>query len=378
MQTIYTEDQEQFREVVSRFLQAKSTAVDVRRLMASSEGYDSAVWQQLCGEVGLAGTHIPEEYGGGGFGPVELGIVSEEMGRHLYCGPFFASSVMAGYAVLNGATEAFKSTILPDIASGAKIATLVLDNLNNPEEVGAALKATKEHVVSGIAPVVVDAHIADWLIVVASTPDGLGLYLVNAGSEGLSIAPQEALDPTRKLSRVSLSEVSAERIGWLTDKLLNRTWDQICSVLAHEMIGGAQHLFESTVEYTKVRVQFGRPIGSFQALKHRCADLLMELEFAKAAIHHAAFCLAVGEGEGEGEPYAASMAKAMASDTYMETARAGIQLRGGIGFTWEEDTHLWYKRAKSSEVFMGSAHMHRERMMTMIERTSNHDTGAQA
>lgn len=374
MQTVYTEEQEQLREVVSRFLQAKSTAVDVRRLMASSEGYDPAVWQQLCGEVGLAGTHIPEEYGGVGFGPVELGIVSEEMGRHLYCGPFFASSVMAGYALLNGATETHKTAILPGIASGDQIATLVLDNLNNPEKVGAALKANEKHVVSGVAPIVVDAHIADVLIVAASTAEGLGLYLVKADAAGLTITPQEALDPTRKLSRVSFNEVSAERIGGLTEALLNRTWDQICSVLAHEMIGGAQYLFESTLEYTKVRVQFGRPIGSFQALKHRCADLLMELEFAKATIHHAAFCLAAGDGE----PYVASMAKAMASDTYMEAARAGVQLRGGIGFTWEEDTHLWFKRAKSSEVFMGSAHMHRERMMTMIETAESHDNGEQA
>ncbi|MBT5701802.1 MAG: acyl-CoA/acyl-ACP dehydrogenase [Gammaproteobacteria bacterium] len=373
MQIVYTEEQEQLREVVSRFLQAKSTAVDVRRLMASSEGYDPAVWEQLCGEVGLAGTHIPEEYGGVGFGPVELGIVSEEMGRHLYCGPFFASSVMAGYALLNGATETHKTAILPGIASGDQIATLVLDNLNNPEKVGAALKANEKHVVSGVAPIVIDAHIADVLIVAASTAEGLGLYLVKADAAGLTITPQEALDPTRKLSRVSFNEVSAERIGGLTEALLNRTWDEICSVLAHEMIGGAQYLFESTLEYTKVRVQFGRPIGSFQALKHRCADLLMELEFAKAAIHHAAFCLAAGDGE----PYVASMAKAMASDTYMEAARAGVQLRGGIGFTWEEDTHLWFKRAKSSEVFMGSAHMHRERMMTMIETTSSHDKGEQ-
>ena len=374
MQTVYTEEQEQLREVVSRFLQAKSTAVDVRRLMASSEGYDPAVWEQLCGEVGLAGTHIPEEYGGVGFGPVELGIVSEEMGRHLYCGPFFASSVMAGYALLNGATETHKTAILPGIASGDQIATLVLDNLNNPEKVGAALKANEKHVVSGVAPIVVDAHIADVLIVAASTAEGLGLYLVKADAAGLTITPQEALDPTRKLSRVSFTEVRAERIGGLTEALLNRTWDQICSVLAHEMIGGAQYLFESTLEYTKVRVQFGRPIGSFQALKHRCADLLMELEFAKATIHHAAFCLAAGDGE----PYVASMAKAMASDTYMEAARAGVQLRGGIGFTWEEDTHLWFKRAKSSEVFMGSAHMHRERMMTMIETAESHDNGEQA
>ena len=187
MQTKYTEDQEQFQQVVSRFLQAKSTPIDARRLMASEEGYDSAVWQQLCGEVGLAGTHIPEEYGGFGFGPIELGIVSEEMGRRLYCGPFFASSVMAGYALLNGATEAHKSAILPDIASGAKIATFVLDNLNNPEKVGSVLKATDEHVVSGTASIVVDAHIADLLIVAASTSDGLGLYLINAGAQGVSI-----------------------------------------------------------------------------------------------------------------------------------------------------------------------------------------------
>ncbi len=374
MQTQYTEDQEQFRQVVSRFLRAKSTPVDVRRLMASTEGYDVAVWQQLCGEVGLGGTHIPEEYGGFGFGPIELGIVAEEMGRHLYCGPFFASSVMAGYALLNGATEAVKSAILPDIVSGRRLATLVLDNLNAPEKVGAVLEATAGDVVSGTASIVVDAHIADLLIVVASSAEGLGLYLIDPGADGVSVAPQEALDPTRKISRVSFTEASSERIGLLTGELLNRTWDQICSALAHEMIGGAQHLFESTVEYTKVRVQFGRPIGSFQALKHRCADLLMELEFAKAATHHAAFSLATNDGP----PYAASMAKAMASDTYMEAARAGIQLRGGIGFTWEEDTHLWYKRAKSSEVFMGSAHIHRERMMRMIETAANHNDGEQA
>ncbi|MGV0034317.1 MAG: acyl-CoA dehydrogenase family protein [Candidatus Azotimanducaceae bacterium WSBS_2022_MAG_OTU7] len=377
MQTQYTEDQEQFRQVVSRFLQAKSTPVDVRRLMASTEGYDVAVWQQLCGEVGLGGMHIPEEYGGFGFGPIELGIVAEEMGRHLYCGPFFASSVMAGYALLNGATEAVKSAILPDIVSGRRLATLVLDNLNAPEKVGSVLAATAGDVVSGTASIVVDAHIADLLIVVASSAEGLGLYLIDPGADGVSVAPQEALDPTRKISRVSFTKASSERIGLLTEELLNRTWDQICSALAHEMIGGAQHLFESTVEYTKVRVQFGRPIGSFQALKHRCADLLMELEFAKAATHHAAFSLAANDAE----PYAASMAKAMASDTYMEAARAGVQLRGGIGFTWEEDTHLWYKRAKSSEVFMGSAHIHRERMMRLLETAANpanHNDGEQA
>ena len=137
------------------------------------------------------------------------------------------------------------------------------------------------------------------------------------------------------------------------------------------MIGGARHLLESTVEYTKIRYQFGRPIGAFQGLKHRCADLLMEVEFARAATHHAAMCLAADAGDPEVEPYAGSMAKAMASDTYMKAAKEAVQMRGGIGFTWEEDTHLWYKRAKSSEVFMGTPGMHRERMMQIIEETAS-------
>jgi alkylation response protein AidB-like acyl-CoA dehydrogenase len=164
----------------------------------------------------------------------------------------------------------------------------------------------------------------------------------------------------------SFQHAAAEQVGELDAMALGKLWDHICVALSHEMIGGAARLFETTVDYTKVRYQFGRPIGSFQALKHRCADLLMSLEFAKAATHHAAQCLAAGEGD----PFAPSMAKALASDTYMEAGRAAIQLRGGIGFTWEEDTHLWFKRAKSSEVFMGSPHTHRERMMTFLETAS--------
>lgn len=362
--TEYTQDQQTFREVVAKFLQAKSTPTDVRRLMASDEGYDAEVWQQLCQEIGLTGTHIPEDYGGFGFGPVELGIAAEEMGRHLYCGPFFSSAVMAGYAILNGASEASKQTLLPQIAAGSTVATLVLDSVNDPKQVGRQLRGTGKEL-DGTASIVTDAHIADLLLVVASDEDGLGLYSVSADAAGVKISPQQALDPTRKLSRVTFSGAEGQKIGHLSESGLNKTWDQISVALAHEMIGGAQHLFDSTLDYTKVRVQFGRPIGSFQALKHRCADLLLELEWAKAATQHAAFCLASGQ-----EPETASMAKAMASDVYMETARAAVQLRGGIGFTWEEDTHLWFKRAKASEVFMGSPHTHRERLLTLMEEAS--------
>ncbi|MDX1384068.1 MAG: acyl-CoA dehydrogenase family protein, partial [Thermoanaerobaculia bacterium] len=184
----------------------------------------------------------------------------------------------------------------------------------------------------------------------------------------------EVLDPTRKLARVTFDGAAGRRVGSLDRVRLDRIWDLMCSALAHEMIGGAQYLLDSTVEYTKVRYQFGRPIGSFQALKHRCADLLMEIEIARAHTHHAARCLdaagTAGEAAGESEPFAASMAKAAAADAYMSAARAGIQLRGGIGFTWENDTHLWFKRAKASEVFLGTPARHRERMMALLEASA--------
>ena len=359
------EDQRSFADVVERFMADKSPPSEVRKLMATDTGFDPAVWQQLNSGLGLSGVHIPEAYGGSGFGPVELGIVTEAMGRYLYCGPFFASSVMAGYGLLFGGTEAAKQRFLPGIAAGSSLATLVIDDLNTPEKVGDRI-AFDGAVLSGRAPLVVDGQNAEWLFVIARSESGFGLYALQRESAGLEITPVESLDATRKLASIGFQQAPAEQIGELGSIALGNLWDHICVALCHEMIGGAQRLFETTVDYTKVRYQFGRPIGAFQALKHRCADLLMELEFAKAATHHGAQCLAAGNGD----PCAASMAKAMASDTYIEAARTAIQLRGGIGFTWEEDTHLWFKRAKSSEVFMGSPHLHRERMMNSLEVAS--------
>ena len=360
MQTAFTEDQIQFREVVSRFLQQKSATTLTRQLMESSTGFDRDVWQQLCTEVGLAGTHIPEAYGGFGFGPIELGIAAEEMGRYLYMGPFFASSVMASAALLHMAEEAAKLSLLPDIAQGETIATLALDSLDSPQRVGRTIRASAGKL-SGNAPLVVDAQAAQLLVVIAAETDGRGLYAVDASLA--EVQPVTGLDPTRSLASVDFNAVEAQRIGDASSARLDTTWDYICVALAHEMVGGAQHLLDSTIEYTKIRYQFGRPIGSFQGLKHRCADLLMEVEWAKSATHHAARCLAAGEGES----YLPSMVKAMASDTYLHAAKEAIQMRGGIGFTWEEDTQLWYKRAKSSEVFMGTPAFHRERMMQQIE-----------
>lgn len=362
----FSDDQAQFREVVQRFLQDKSPPTAVREQMATSQGFDVDVWQQLCGEIGLAGTHLPEQYGGFGFGPVELSIVAEEMGRHLYCGPFFASAVMAAYAILNSGSESQKEALLPGIADGTTIAALVLDDLNDVDRVGHAVKAVSADtgtLLSGTARMVVDAHAATTFIVAAAGAEAtVSLYVVDASQAGVKTTPLEVLDPTRKLATVVLSDVPAERLGSGAAHL-ELLWDQLNTVLANEMVGGATRLFETTLDYMKLRVQFGRTIGSFQALKHRCADLLMDLELARAAAQDAARALATGTGE----PYAANMAKALAGDAYMAIAKAAIQLRGGIGFTWEEDTHLWFKRAKSSEVFLGTPVWHREKMIQKME-----------
>jgi len=374
MSNEFNDEQRQFRDVVKRFFTDKSSVSAVRRLMATDAGYDPGVWQQLSADIGLAGAHIPQEYGGYGFGPVELGIIAEEMGRTLYCGPFFASSVMAGYALLEGADEAHKHQLLPGIADGSTLATLVLDNLNQVDQAGQNLRAERaadessEHwQLTGIAGLVLDASIASLLICVVRTHSGLALFRVDRDSTQVAIEKLEVIDTTRKLYQVEFKQAKAEKIGVLDSAAMALLWDRMSVALAHEMIGGAQLMLDSTVEYMKMRMQFGRPIGSFQALKHRCADLLLELELAKAVTRQASYFLAVGEGER----YLPSMAKAMASETYMNLAKAGVQLRGGIGFTWENDTHLWFKRAKSSEVFLGSPYLHRERMMTMIQESEH-------
>ncbi len=366
MQAEFTSEQKLLRSVVARALRDKSPPAEVRRLMASDLGYDPEVWQQLCGDAGLAGVHLPEAVGGAGGGAVELGIVCEEMGRTLFCGPFLASAVMAGAALLESATEEARAELLPQIADGSTIAALVLDDLNHPAGVGGSIRAAADLTLAGVAPMVVDAHVADLLLVIAACDDGLELHAVEAGVAGLLVEPLEVVDPTRKLARVAFACTPSREIGAVSPAAMDRIWDRMCCALAHEMMGGAQHLLDSTVAYTKERFQFGRPIGSFQALKHRCADLLMELELARALTWHASR----GLDSGDAEPWAASMAKAAAADAYMSAARAAIQLRGGIGFTWENDTHLWFKRAKGAEVLLGTPAVHRELMVTRMEATA--------
>lgn len=364
---VLSEDQALFKDVVARFFTDKSPPDVVRNLMTTESGFDPDVWQVMSSEVGIPGLHIPEAYGGFGFGMVELGLVLEAMGRHLYCGPYFASSIMAGFALLQSGNEAVKSSLLPDLASGAKLASLALDDVSNYANWGNSLSVANG-VLNGKADIVLDAGVADHLLVIARSGSGLGLFVVQEyqqGVGGVTINQLEVIDPTRKLYSLTFEQVQVQQVGEISDLDKESLWDIWCLCLSHEMLGGAQYLLESTVDYTKLRYQFGRPVGSFQGLKHRCAELLMELELARGVLADATQATFLPTGE----KFLPSMAKACMGDAYLAIAKAAVQLRGGIGFTWENDTHLWFKRAKSSEVFLGSPAAHRERIIQVMEET---------
>jgi alkylation response protein AidB-like acyl-CoA dehydrogenase len=368
MGLLFSDEQEEFRSVVRRFLEEVSPITEVRRQMETSEGFDREVWRRLNDELGLAAIHLPEEYGGQGFGYVELGIVLEEMGRALLCAPYFASVVLAANAISTVATEAQKKEHLPSIASGEKIATLALSEPQGgwgaSDIATTATPDDRAYRLDGVKTYVIDGHTADRIVVVARSPgssgaEGISFFVVKGDADGLERRPLATLDTTRKQARLDLAAVRAELLGELGGgaPALAKTLDLAAVALANEMVGGAEKVLESAVEYAKTRVQFGRPIGSFQAIKHKCADVLLEVELAKSAAYYAAASVAADDDD---LPANASLAKALVSDTYMKAAAENIQIHGGVGFTWEDDAHLYFKRAKSSEVFLGDPSYHRE------------------
>jgi alkylation response protein AidB-like acyl-CoA dehydrogenase len=359
----FSEEQEELRRITRQFLESKSPETEVRRLMETTEGYDPAVWSQMANELGLQSLVIPEEYGGQGFTYVELTVVLEEMGRALLAAPFYSTVVLATNAVLHSGDEAAKKEILPGIASGETIATLALTEPNGKWDVsGVEATATQDGdawTIDGTKMFVLDGHVADVIIVAARTGAGLSLFKVDGDATGLTRTPLATMDQTRKQAKLEFSGVPATLIG--TDggaeEVLGRVLDLAVVALAAEQVGGAQKVLDMSVEYAKDRVQFGRPIGSFQAIKHKCADMLLEVESAKSAAYYAAWCAAELNDE---LPEVACLAKAYCSEAYFHSAAENIQIHGGIGFTWEHPAHLYFKRAKSSELLFGDPTYHRE------------------
>ncbi|MEQ9641555.1 MAG: acyl-CoA dehydrogenase family protein [Alphaproteobacteria bacterium] len=366
MQFSFTEEQGEFRDVLRRFLADRSATAEVRRLMATDRGWEPDGWRKLNQEMGLTALAIPEDYGGQGFGVVEHAIVMEEAGRALLCAPYFATTALAVPAILTAGTEDQKRALLPAIAAGDTVATLahVEDDgvWDGSTTTATATEKNGGWSLDGTKSFVVDGHTADLIVVLASAGTGLSLFTVAGDADGLTRRPLTGVDPTRKLARLELKGVAAEPLGTIGKAAvpLAETLDQAAILLANEMVGGAERLREDAQEYVAMRMQFGRAIASFQAIKHRCADMLLDVEMAKSAAYAAASAAADGDAN---VPALASLAKACAADTYMATAVTAIQLHGGIGFTWDNDTHLWFKRAKASEVMLGDPTYHRELML---------------
>ena len=363
------QEREALRETVRTMLERTSSEPDVRRLMETETGYDEAVWKQAAEGLGLTGLAIPEEYGGSGFGPLELAVVFEEMGRSLYGGPFLSTVGLAASALLASGDDAAKKEWLPGIAAGTTTATLALTEESSAWTADAiATTAARDGNavrLSGVKWYVLDGHTADLILVVARTDNGVGLFAVTADADGLTREPMATMDATRKMARLTFDNVSAQPVGAQTDgwQVVEQALQQAAVMLAAENIGGAQRCLDMAADYARERIQFGRPIGSFQAVKHKLANLLVEVEQAKSASYFAAREAATG---GSDLPLAASLAKAYTGDAYFHVAADNIQIHGGIGFTWEHPAHLYFKRAKTNQLLLGSSSHHRALVADLV------------
>ena len=368
MDFAFSEEQEMLRRSAREFLAKECGPKVVRTLMESADGYDEALWKKIAG-LGWTALGIPEQYGGVGTF-LDLVVVLEEAGRSLLPGPFFSTMALAVPALIEAGTEAQKKKVLSQIAEGSARATLALTEPSGRwDAAGIRLGAQPKGggwQLDGVKTFVADAAVADFIVVAARTrgegEEGLTLFLVERGVKGLEVRALETLDQTRRWYEVRFEGVQvgpdavmgAPDQGW---PHLKRALEWSTAALCAEMVGGVQKVLETSTEYAKTRHQFGKPIGIYQAVSHKLADMLVLSESGRSATYYAAWAV---DADAPDRSLASSMAKAYVSDAYRKAAGDGIQVHGGIGFTWEHDIHLYFKRAKSSEVTLGDATYHRE------------------
>jgi alkylation response protein AidB-like acyl-CoA dehydrogenase len=372
----FNEEQELLRSTARKFFENECGSDTVRRLMETPPGMSPELWTKLA-EQGWLGLVYPEAYDGLGLGLVDLVVLMEEMGRAVVPGPYFSSVLLGGLAIMEAGSDAQKKEWLPRVGAGDKRVTVAwMEPSAQLGPAGVTVPAVEKsgrYTLSGTKLFVHDAHTADAIVVAARTRPGAGaegvsLFLLPRSTKGLEVTLLPTMDQTRKLCEVTLSDVAvgpdallgAAGAGWAP---LARVLDRATVALCAEMCGGAQKVLDMTVEYAKIRQAFGRPIGSYQGVKHRAADMLVDVENSKSITYYAAWALDEGSPEA---PLAVSMAKAYVSDAYRRVSAAGIQLHGGIGFTWEHDLHLYFKRAKGSEFTFGDATHHRERVAQLV------------
>ncbi|MGH2726916.1 MAG: acyl-CoA dehydrogenase family protein [Actinomycetota bacterium] len=353
MELDLTDEQRALRETARAFLEREAGISYAREMMSDARGWRDEVWRKMA-DLGWIGLPFPEDAGGVGMGFTALATLLEEMGRVVLPGPYFSTVMLAGMSVLEAGSDAQRKDLLSAISAGELRITAALTEVDvvvRPD--GDAFR------LNGEARYVMDGATADRIVVAV----GDDLYLPEG--PGLSATPTELMDATRKVAHVRFDDARAERLGdGNAVRAIGRVLDSVYVGLAAEMLGGAERVVELAVDYAKQRVQFDRPIGSFQAVKHRAADMLLDVESLRNAVAYAAWAI---ERDHPDASIAASTAKAYASDAYRRVAASGIQVHGGIGFTWEHDMHLYFKRAKASEVAFGSADFHRERLARLLE-----------
>ena len=373
----FNEEQEELRSIARAFLEERADSEWVRKAMETELGFDPGLWESISSELGWTAVHIPEDYGGLGLGHVELGSLMEIMGSQLLCSPFLSSIGLGANALLAAGSEEQKKEYLPAIAEGAFRAALAYSGesgVHSFDSITTVLRTEgDELVLDGAHGFVVDGHTADGLIVAARAPgssgeDGVSLVWVPAESEGLTRTPRPTLDQTRRLSEIRMDAVRLPKSALLGEAgsaaaPLANALACAATALACEQVGGAQRCLDMAVAYSLERVQFGRPIGSFQSIKHKCADMMIAIECARSAAYYAA--CECDEQTSE-MMLNASLAKASASDTYFQCASESLQIHGGVGFTWEYDVHLHFKRAKATETLLGDPAWHREKVAQFI------------
>ncbi|HLG95655.1 MAG TPA: acyl-CoA dehydrogenase family protein [Bryobacteraceae bacterium] len=374
MQFELSETQQTLKSTVRKFLAAECPMAEVRRLVETDTAFDAALWRKIA-EQGWLGMIIPEQYGGFGMGLIEMAATLEEMGRALLPGPFFSTVLMAGALIESAGSESQKQKYLGPIARGEARATVAMLE-DPPSPTPGTVQMTVQrtdgaYVLNGTKLFVPDAAVADHIVVAARLDGDLALLVVPATAAGVSISPMSSIDLTRKIYEVSFNGAKAASDDLLASgeaalKALARGRAIATAGLVAEMTGGMQRLLEITIEYAKTRKQFGRPIGQFQAVQHQCADMLLYTESSRSAAYYAAYAIQEGIPEAR---LAVSVAKAYSSEAYRETGNRAIQVHGGMGFTWENDAHLYYRRAKTSEQMFGDAAYHREQIAKLVVDT---------
>jgi alkylation response protein AidB-like acyl-CoA dehydrogenase len=369
------EEQELLQQSAREFLARECPPAFVREVAESADGYPRALYRTIAG-LGWSGLIVPEAYGGAGLSMLDMALLLEEIGRAMLPGPFM-SSLLASQALLAGGSTAQRKTWLPRLASGDAVVTVAFTEANDrldADGVTARAKRTRDGFrLQGTKMFVADAEVADALIVPCRTggkgAEGVTVFIVPRDAPGMTVKPLPTIDITRRSTEVALVDVTVPKAavlggegkGW---RVLSRVQDAACVALAADSLGGAEKTLELAVEYAKVREQFGRPIGSFQAVKHMAAEMVSEIEPSRALVWYAAYAFDALPREAS---RAASMAKARLSEVYMRAADRAVQIHGGIGFTWEHDMHLWFKRAKWNEYALGDAGYHRERVAQLAK-----------